>query len=142
MEARRCVLERYLAKRLLRPSARRGVLSSVLASIIPFTRPLILWGWGVYGKLVFELLQAADKDVALIFDKSPCSERAVVSPIVVPDVSVVKNMWGFVLITTLDYEDEISRELEQAEMEEGNDYNRVSRLLHNLMMTYISSFLT
>jgi len=138
-EERRRVLERYLAERLLRPTASKDILFVVLASIFPSARLLALWGWGTYGRLAFDLVQAGSREIAWIFDKRKSAEDEGM-PIMMPDVESVQNAQGFILVTTLDYEDEICEELRRAGMKEGIGYGRISKFLRKLAETYLKSF--
>jgi hypothetical protein len=89
--------------------------------------------------LAFDLVQAGSREIAWIFDKRKSAEDEGM-PIMMPDVESVQNAQGFILVTTLDYEDEICEELRRAGMKEGIGYGRISKFLRKLAETYLKSF--
>lgn len=138
-DARKRPLIRYLVKRMLRPSSRKNILQSVVDTMLPIDRPLVLWGWGKYGRLIVPLLRKAGRDITLVYDKTIQSSGEIT--VTLPDVQFVKCKHGFVLISAIDFEDEISEELVCAGLTADKDYCRISRLLNGLARAYLKTFM-
>ena len=140
---RQILVERYLGRRILRASEHhKKVVSDELMKIWPEEpTQIVLWGWGVYGRIAKRIFQMIGQDISLIFDRGVNQETSIEgTKVVPPDIDKVWEQGLYVVVTTRKYEDEICENLMGYGMIEGKNYGRISVLMDQLLKLYLRSF--
>lgn len=131
---RRIVLSFYLMERMLRKVNRDRAL--LVASSILVENSYAIWGVGTYGKLLLCWLRNAGIQVDCGFDgraNYPMEYYNV--PVLKPKDSLVKKYRGRLIVSTIDYKDDIICELGKNGFQK-NDFITMEEFINLLLNTY------
>ncbi len=134
---RRIVLSFYLMERMLRKVNRDRAL--LVASSILVENSYAIWGVGTYGKLLLCWLRNAGIQVDCAFDgraNYPMEYYNV--PVLKPKDSLVKKYRGRLIVSTIDYKDDIICELGKNGFQK-NDFITMEEFINLLLNTYFKN---
>ena len=126
----------YIMERLLRDDCKYAdvALEEVRAFLPPAGRRGALWGSGVYGRRLARLFRVAGGEIMLVFDrKAKPGDSMDGIPLAAPDFDRIREQHVFVMVATLEYEEEICAGLASHGFVEGTDYGRVSVLAERIL---------
>lgn len=125
-----------IKERLLRDDTKYlGVALAEVQSFYPSEgRALALWGSGMYGKFLARMFRLAGIEIVLVFDrKAKPGDSMDGIPLAAPDFDRIREQHVFVMVATLEYEEEICAGLASHGFVEGTDYGRVSVLAERIL---------
>ena len=129
-EDRKRALGKYLLERLGRTSHHRKVKS--IWQIFP-ADSYVVWGNGMDGKLIVDLLLNAGVHIGQIFDSAAKNKYYRHIPVTYPNFDRLKQQKSKILIGTMKYEDEISALLIAKGMREGTDFVKCSIIIRQIL---------
>lgn len=133
---RRCRTEQYLVGRLLRPTE-RYLAMAIAQRCFAIDKKIAIWGWGRRGHEMYNLLTSIGVTVAAIIDRKADKTLQLDGVQVMrPDFARLRGTQLLVVVTTTKFEDAVCRELAQQGFLEGQDYMRMTEVLHRLAVAY------
>ena len=130
-DARKYIIYRYLIKRAMRD---KETIKEVFCKIFPMGERYIVWGNGMIGHEIIEILRLLNREVCYIFDKEcqkTCADAGY--KVTLPDEEIIALREYMILVATSRYESGICRELICRGLEKGIDFLTYTDILFRVI---------
>lgn len=139
-DVRRNGVNEYILKRIIRKPAM--VLKQYMDKILPKSKQYIIWGNGVVGKMMLDLLQRSFYSIYCIYDKNANKQYCDVNGIQAKYTQIEELLERkyIVIVSSTKFEKEIVSELDSYGLKKSIDYFTYREIVNRISNEYLRHF--